>query len=80
MGYAEFLIKKLIEPNLNPLTAYGCLVSIQHFGEHITSIVLAPYLKQICASLQASTELQDVRQTNVQLLRKITEAILGYLD
>ena len=53
MGYAEFLVTKLVEPDLNPLTAYGCLSSIKHFGEHITSIVLAPHLKQICANLQA---------------------------
>lgn len=72
MGYAEFLTKKLLENDLSPLTAYGCLASIKFFGEHITSIVVAPYMKQICNNLQSSNELTDVRQSNVQLLRHIT--------
>jgi hypothetical protein len=37
VGYAEFLVEQLLNQNLHPLSAYGCLASIRSFGEHITS-------------------------------------------
>lgn len=48
MSYAEFLIQEMRHENVDPLTAYGCIVSVKSFGEHITCKVLIPHLKQIC--------------------------------
>jgi hypothetical protein len=53
MGYAEFLIYKISESIIRPLTAYGCIVSVRSFGEHITCNVLTPHLKSIVDNFRA---------------------------
>ena len=65
MGYAEFLIQKMCEENCNPLTAYGCLVSVKSFGEHITCKVLTPYLKQIVENFRKRDSLVEIVRTNL---------------
>lgn len=47
MGYAEFLVEKLVNPSLHPYAAYGCLISLKNFGEHITSTVVCPKIEMI---------------------------------
>jgi len=42
----------MTDPAVHPLTAYGCIVSLKSFGEHITSKVLTPHLKQITTNLR----------------------------
>ena len=47
MGYAEFLIQRMSEVDVDPVTAYGCIVSIMTFGEHIISKVMISYMHKI---------------------------------
>jgi len=44
MGFAEFLILKLSKQDIDPLTAYGCIVSVRSFGEHITCKIFIKHL------------------------------------
>ncbi len=56
----------MTETSVHPLTAYGCIVSLKSFGEHITSKVLTPYLKQIATNLKNKEgDLIEVSMSNM---------------
>jgi len=52
MGYAEFLIQRMSEVDVDPVTAYGCIVSIMTFGEHIISKVMISYMHKIVTNFK----------------------------
>ena len=78
MGYAEFLIQKMSEPDVDPITAYGCIVSVKSFGEHITCKVMITHLRQIVTNFKALQG--ELALENLKLLKELSHQMLHYLD
>jgi hypothetical protein len=58
----------MLEPQVDPMTTYGCLTSIKFFGEHITTQIVIPKLESIVSNNPIEGPLSEIRLRNYQTL------------
>lgn len=72
LGYAEFLLKQLMQEATDEVCAYGCLTCLSKFGPYINSKILLPQVPTIAA--QIKSKLADTDQTGDAKMEVLTPA------
>jgi len=68
IGYAEFLVKQMLDQEADDFRVYGCLACLAKFGTFINHKILLPQISTISAIIRTKLEANSLTESRHQNL------------
>ena len=71
VGYAEFLVKQMLDPETDDFCVYGCLACLAKFGPFINRKILLPHIPTINALMRTRLDANSFTESRPQTMLDI---------